>query len=102
MSVYVDELWEHGRTPRMPYPVSCHMTADTKAELMAFARQLGLRPEWLHNSSALGHFDITPPKRALAKRLGALDMPSGDVHEKVAFMQRIREQWAQEALDGNG
>ena len=96
MSVYVDALWEHGRTAKMPYPVSCHMTADTRAELLAFAARLGLRASWLHESKSMSHFDITPPKRALAVRLGALPMPAGDVHEKMAFMHRIRKQWQAE------
>jgi hypothetical protein len=62
MAVYVDQTWRHGRTPNMPYPESCHMMADTKAELLEFAQRLGLRTRWLHKD----HFDIVPSKRVLA------------------------------------
>jgi hypothetical protein len=100
MAIYVDAIWEHGKTAKMPYPRSCHMMADSRAELLAFAARLGLQARWLHKD----HFDITAPKRVLAVRLGALEMPGGGagegVREKVAFLRRIREQWAAEKGDG--
>jgi hypothetical protein len=97
MAIYVDKTWHHGRTPNMPYPESCHMMADTKAELLEFAQRLGLRPQWLHKD----HFDIVPSKRALAIKMGALPMPGDgpdeDVHDKVRFLRHIQEQWQEEA-----
>ena len=91
MAVYVDALWECGPVPTFPYKYGCHLMADTRAELLAFAARLGLKLTWLHHT----HFDITPPKRALAKRLGALDMPGSDNwREKAAFLRRVREQWS--------
>lgn len=81
----------------MPYPESCHMMADTKAELMEFAARLGLKATWLHKN----HFDIVPSKRALAVKLGAVQMPGsgpeGTTRDKVAFLRRINQQWQEDA-----
>jgi len=43
-------------------------------ELHAFAARLGLKRAWaqLRPHASAAHYDITPPKRALAIRLGAL------------------------------
>lgn len=88
MAVYVDELRECGPVPTFPYKYGCHMLADTRQELHAMADRLGLARSWQHDN----HFDITAPKRAMAKRFGALDMPR-DRREKVALIRRIAQQW---------
>lgn len=57
MSVYVDDsmiLWRGKRW--------CHLYADSLPELEAFARKIGLRPEWLQNAdgkTGLPHYDVT-------------------------------------------
>lgn len=73
MSVYVDELvvWYHARH-RCFKKGSCHLTADTLDELHAFAKRLGLRREWFQERSSAPHYDLSPPKRELALRLGAV------------------------------
>jgi hypothetical protein len=49
-----------------------HLTADTKDELHAFAKRLGLRRVWFQDKPhGLWHYDVTAPKRAQAIRLGA-------------------------------
>lgn len=70
MAVYVDNM-------RTPYRgmLMCHMFADTKEELVAMARKIGVpvkymqqppRAKWLH-------FDVCQSKRALAVRHGAIE-----------------------------
>jgi hypothetical protein len=56
---------------------SSHMATDGDIdELHVFATKLGLKRAWLHQSSSLDHYDLTPNKRALAVRLGAIEVPS--------------------------
>jgi uncharacterized protein DUF4031 len=60
MTVYVDNMLRPARVGRIHSRWS-HLLADTHTELMAFAEQLGLRPEWLqHPGSYREHFDLTP------------------------------------------
>lgn len=80
MTIYVDDP--------MPQYVGkfhnyCHMwadgTADTIAELDAFAKRLGLRVEWRQFSKGISgdfyHYDISPAKRSAALLLGAEYLP---------------------------
>lgn len=68
MSVYVDTA-EHA-FGRM---VMCHMLADTPDELFAMADRIGVaRRHFQRHSSP--HFDICKTKRALAVRLGAVEI----------------------------
>jgi len=53
------------------YTDKIHMVADTLAELLAFGRAMGLRPEWIQGWSRdchHVHFDLTTPE-ALARAL---------------------------------
>ncbi len=53
------------------YTDHVHLVADTLPELHAFARKLGLRPEWFHDERH-PHYDLTTPRaRQRAVRLGA-------------------------------
>lgn len=60
--VYVDD-----HRVRWRGMIMSHLFADTDAELMEFARRLGLKPEYKHNE----HFDVSETKRDLALELGA-------------------------------
>jgi hypothetical protein len=76
MTVYVDRLRAVQRQPGpvFPYAASCHLTADSEDELVAFGKKLRLRREWLHTSrNGTKHFDLTPGKRAKAVALGATE-----------------------------
>jgi len=73
MTIYVDGITEH-ETP-LRHKQWSHMVSDTGAdELHAFAARLGLKRAWSQErpKSSAHHYDITPPKRALAIRLGAV------------------------------
>lgn len=86
MSVYVDALFDvtpEMVTGRWPYGKACHLTADTREELEAMARQLGLKPAWIqHKRRPTEHYDLTPGKRLQAIRLGAREIT---VAESVAL-----------------
>jgi len=82
MTIYVDELvnWpQEARTAQARKyfgsgKPSCHLLTDgDEAELVAFARRIGLQPAWIQRGSRL-HFDLTPKKRAMAVRAGAVEI----------------------------
>lgn len=64
---------------------SCHMQStlpgsEGTAELVTFARRIGLRPEWIqHAGRPTEHFDLTAGKRAAAVRAGAREIDSADL-----------------------
>ncbi len=83
MPVYVDNLrdygWRHGP--------SCHLIGDSVDELMNFAVNLGMRPEWFQPKSS-PHFDLTAEGREIAVQNGAIEL---DQREFVAKLREIRE-----------
>lgn len=70
MAVYVD-------TMRAAFKgmIMCHMFADSHEELMAMAKRLELKPEWIQDPFTYReHFDISRTKRDKALRLGAKEI----------------------------
>ena len=65
MAVYVDSM-------RAPYRrmIMCHMIADTEEELHAMAAKIGIARRWYQGD----HYDISLSKRALAVKLGAVEI----------------------------
>ena len=61
---------------------SCHLWADAGEEdaLHQFAEGIGLKRAWYQTKHFLGHYDLTPGKRRLALKAGAVPM---EVHEYV-------------------
>jgi len=49
----------------------CHMTANSMAELHAFADQIGLKRAWFHGGR-VPHYDLAPEFRARALAAGAV------------------------------
>jgi hypothetical protein len=80
MGVYVDRLRDWG----WHLGPSCHLIADTQKELHAFAARLGLRRTWFQGSRSDPHYDLVASKRALAVRLGAIEL------EDRAFVDLLR------------
>ena len=70
MSVYVDaSVWKFGRM------TMCHMTADTREELLAMVDRIGVQRRWLQKAGTpYEHFDICKSKRALAVAAGAKEV----------------------------
>jgi hypothetical protein len=94
VSVYVDNA-------RIPAHVGhiwgrwSHLTADTPAELVAFAGRIGLRPEWLQTCTRSPccqpaercvhwHFDVTDTKRAEAIAAGAVAIDLRQMADLIA------------------
>ncbi|MDE2103505.1 MAG: DUF4031 domain-containing protein [Patescibacteria group bacterium] len=67
MSVYVDDgEYRFGRMKM------CHMLADTHAELLQMADEIGVARRWIqHLGTYREHFDICLSKRRLAIKAGA-------------------------------
>ncbi len=64
-----------------------HMATDGDLEeLHAMAARLGLQRSWFQATS-LPHYDITPSKRALALRLGAVSVGSVELARRC-FLRR--------------
>jgi hypothetical protein len=73
MSVYVDHAFAAGDWGR--WTGGGHLQADTPEELATFARELGLRPEWLQRTPGRpekDHYDLDARGRELALRAGAI------------------------------
>lgn len=73
MSVYVDEImvWPHAKG--IFRGGSCHLTADSLDELHAFAAKVGLKRAWFQNHPLAPHYDLTPGRRAVAVKAGAIE-----------------------------
>lgn len=96
MAVYVDELRTIRPADNKPQAQRngdrwCHMTADTEAELHAFAARLGLKRSWYQVGAGrkvwhwyLSHYDLVPSKRALAVRHGAQEVLLEDMARRFA------------------
>lgn len=84
MAVYVDNMRAAYRGMKM-----CHMVADSVAELLTMADQIGVARKWFQPNSH-PHFDIALSKRTLAIEAGAIEV---DRRGLVAAMQRHREKW---------
>jgi hypothetical protein len=65
VTVYVDDM-------RAPFRrmLMCHMIADTELELHLMAARIGIARKWYQGD----HYDICLTKRALAVKLGAVEV----------------------------
>lgn len=96
MTVYVDALYTMAGSDPHTHRVGarnghrwCHLLADDEDELHAFAARLGMKREWFDPRGGVGfHYNVTPPKRALAVRLGARIINKRDV---VELLRRHRD-----------
>lgn len=81
--VYVDSA-------NLPYRrmIMCHMLADTEDELQQMAIAIGVNTKWWqYKGTYKSHFDICLSKKALAIKLGAIEI---DKHELVAILKGKR------------
>jgi hypothetical protein len=94
MTVYVDNMRRPARVGRISARWS-HLTADTHAELHAFAARIGLRRSWFQERCKFGrcepcphwHYDVTDSKRNAAIRAGAQAI---DIRELGALIRARR------------
>ena len=70
--VYVDNIREypHVKVRGCKHKRWCHLWGDSKEELLAFGKKIGLRIEWFQGD----HFDLTPNKRKIAIENGATEI----------------------------
>lgn len=74
MTVYVDELFTTRPNRVWKSDRACHMSADTHDELVAFARSIGLKDEWIqHAGRPTEHYDLTEFMRKRAVTMGAIE-----------------------------
>jgi len=69
--------------------LSSHLISDENdhTELLTFAtKKLRMRPEWFQSEHG-GHFDLTERKRAVAVRLGAVEV-SHQQFSRIIMMKR--------------
>lgn len=84
MAVYVDEA-KHpfGRM------IMCHMMADTHEELLAMADKLGLNRRHLQKKGTIyEHFDLSKGYRAKAVKLGAVEVTSKELVQRMILNRR--------------
>ena len=81
VGVYVDSIIKWPTTIRCFKDGSCHMIADTLEELHAMARKIGLKRAWFQDTKT-PHYDLTVSKRAMAVKLGAMQLSLRDFVEK--------------------
>lgn len=78
MTVYVDNSI-------FPYrgKLYCHMATDGDIEeLHEMAAKIGMRRSWFQNHPAHPHYDLSPQKRLLAIRNGAIELDSFELIKK--------------------
>lgn len=84
MAVYVDPLTNWGWRPRGVEVESCHMVADTDAELHAMAQRIGMQLAWAqkmdHENQYHHHYDLVASRRELAVQAGATEI----THDQIA------------------
>ena len=89
MGVYVDSLLRYPGNRIHPGRATCHLFADSLAELHDFAERLGMRREWSQiGRRGIVHYDLDAERRAAALALGAVALSRRD---SVAKWRRLRE-----------
>ena len=87
--VYVDELRRWPTTIRCFVSGSAHLTADTLAELHAFAERIGLRREWFQ-TTRVPHYDLTDRRRNRAILAGAVFVPAKEQARRRIAARPVR------------
>jgi hypothetical protein len=86
MSVYVDRLFDWG----WRLGPSCHLIADTEAELHALAGRIGLLRRWYQGRASTPHYDLTASRRVLAIQAGAIELDRDPYIDKVRELRQKR------------
>lgn len=74
-----------GKFKRCSHMISTLVGASGSDELLTFAVQIGMRPEWLQNPGGPSeHFDVFGNRRARAILAGAAEL------DRLAFINAIR------------
>jgi len=92
MSVYVDPIFRHGGSIGFRWEESCHMYADTDAELHSMAAAIGMKRAWFQPRGGLPHYDLVPARRRAAVKLGAVE------HSRRELVEFMRERRLEKAV----
>ena len=68
----------------------CHLVADDLEELHSFAAKTGLKREWFQNHRIQPHYDITASKRVIALKMGAKELTTKEMAERIAKLIKTR------------
>ena len=84
--IIVDDLVTYPNC-KLPYKTWGHMMTDdlTPAglnELHTMASMIGLKRSWFQDHPTMPHYDLTPSKRTLAKKAGALEMDGKEMFSR--------------------
>lgn len=82
--ILVDGIRRYGaeRTGSLPSSRWCHMVSDaSEEELHAFAARIGCKRSWaqLRPAASAAHYDLTSARRALAVKLGAVEVTAREL-----------------------
>jgi hypothetical protein len=94
VAVYVDDMRRAAAVPcggRRIVSRWSHLYADTRDELEAFARRIGLRPAWIQTAGPLVHYDLTDRRRHQAIKAGAVPV---SWRQTGAFVRALRDRRA--------
>ncbi len=87
VAVYVDPLTNWGWILGGVEVESCHMVADTDAELHALALRIGMRIEWAqkmdHENQYHHHYDLVASRRELAVEVGAIEITHDQIVDLI-------------------
>jgi len=92
MTVYVDDMQMPAKVGRIQANWS-HMMADTREELVAFAKTLGMQERWLQDKRSGVHFDVVDSRRDAAIRAGAVLIECGS-DEWRRVVDNARQQYS--------
>lgn len=83
--IVVDKAFDSGHALHKRLGASCHMCSDISgpegtAELVAFAKRIGMREEWLQKPGTRHeHFDVFGSRRERAIRAGAREVTRAEI-----------------------
>ena len=95
MAILVDDLREYPHT-RLPFRYWCHMVSDAGfEELHAFAAQMGIPRHRFQGD----HYDLPPHLRSRAVKLGAHEVATRELTQRMAGPrgERVRRRRADRA-----
>ncbi len=85
--VYVDDM-------KMPFRnmIMCHMTADTREELLEMAAKIGINRKWIqYEGTWKEHFDVCLKMRKKAVELGAKEVTWRGSFQILMFKKSIED-----------
>lgn len=95
MAVYVDPIFV--TNPKIPDVRRrgvrwCHMIADTPEELMEMADQIHIPLGGIQRKGTPSeHFDLTPTRRALAVKRGAIEITGQELAGRIALKRKEQQ-----------